>query len=188
MSALCTPRAAARDDRGGRHERLSAADIPLQQPIHRRGFRHVVPDREDDAMLRRRRPEGQRTREALEQFRLRDEFGSPAARASLGTFVGRAERNREKLIEDQTFARGARGFGCCGTVCITPGVAQRPVTMRPQHGRRNVFAYERGEHFKISLDGRRDQTRRNVFRCAVDRNDRALVDFVPPRARDDATR
>ena len=40
-----------------RHDRLAAADLPLQQPVHRPAARHVRRDLLDDAALRARRLE-----------------------------------------------------------------------------------------------------------------------------------
>ena len=40
-----------------RHDRLAAADLPLQQPVHRPAARHVRRDLFDDAALRARRLE-----------------------------------------------------------------------------------------------------------------------------------
>ena len=84
---------------------FSAADVALQQAMHRRRQAHVMPELGDHAPLRARKSKAELTFDAVKQLRLRLHRDRAAGTRASGATCDRSERELEKRIEGQSFPR-----------------------------------------------------------------------------------
>ena len=126
-------------DRRGGDERLAAADVALQQAVHRRGAPHVAPDAVDHAALRGGRRERQLGDERVPRAVRDGQRVRAAGRFAARAFHRGGERDREELVEDDPLARPRDRLGVVRRVDVAPRPRQRRKAEAPhERGRQRV--------------------------------------------------
>ncbi len=111
-------------------QRLAAADVALQQAVHRHVAAHVGPDLEDDLALRAGQRERQRTLEPLQQVGRHAQRARVVIALAFGAAQLRRGREREELGKDEALARALRFLRRFRRVHRAVRVAQRRIAPR----------------------------------------------------------
>ena len=163
------------EHRSQRHDRLTRADLTLEQSVHGHLTREVVGDGGTDLDLPRRQLERESAVEAREQTVRARDARRRGYRASLGPALREHELSDERLVEAETLLRrahvrhGARQVrGAHGTREIGHAHALTQVVVE-----RVGQGADRVEHL---LDRQRQTEVRDLLDLLVDRHEAVLVD------------
>ena len=157
-----------------RHDRLPAADVTLQKPVHAPIAAHVGDDLADGAHLCARQLVGEGLPEARRHLAFVDERDPLAwlARQRLGALV--QQLDEEQLLEREACAAGHRLRQRRRPMHFAKGLVDAGHAGALQHVRRQVFGDERKQGVEMRLDDRSDDLERQPLGRRIDRQHPAL--------------